>query len=158
MENSNFEVNREEKWAINLEGRIVEIPSMVIDEIRARLTHQMGWFSAKLRKAWKLIFPLTSMSATLGFLPLTNPTRGMMTNPWWNFLADTPRPEKERTLVWKTIQQISLILMLCEVNPSESLTAGRMLENQAITTTFFRNQHATKILQVFQPVMEFTIH
>ena len=33
-----------------------------------------------------------------------------------------------------------------------------MLENQAIATTFFGNWQATKILQVFQLVMEFLIH
>lgn len=42
MENFSFEANREEKWAINLEGRLVEIPTVVIDEIRVRPTHQMG--------------------------------------------------------------------------------------------------------------------
>ena len=72
MEAFNSEANREEKWAINLEGRIVEIPSVVIDEVRARPTHKMGWFNAKLRKAWKLIFPLTPRSVTMGFLPLTD--------------------------------------------------------------------------------------
>lgn len=73
MEAFNSEANWEEKWAINLEGRIVEIPSVVIDKIQARPTHKMGWFSAKLRKAWKLIIPLAPKSVTLSFLPLTDP-------------------------------------------------------------------------------------
>ena len=34
----------------------------------------------------------------------------------------------------------------------------RMLENQAIATAFMGNRHATKLLQVFQPIMEFSIH
>ena len=34
----------------------------------------------------------------------------------------------------------------------------RMLENQAIATTFTGNWHATKLLQVFQPIKKFNIH
>nr|POE60661.1 uncharacterized protein CFP56_41048 [Quercus suber] len=121
-------------------------------------THKMGWFNAKLRKARKLIFPLTLRSAIMGLLPLTNLAWGMMTNPWWSFVSNTPGQEEEIALVWKTIPQIAPTPMLCDVNPLESLTARRMLENQAIATNFFGNWQATKILQVFQPVTEFLIH
>ena len=38
------------------------------------------------------------------------------------------------------------------------LSARRMLENQAIATTFMGNRHAIKLLQVFQPTTEFIIH
>ena len=38
------------------------------------------------------------------------------------------------------------------------MSTRRMLENQAITTAFMGNWHATKLLQIFQPIMEFSIH
>ena len=36
------------RWAINLEGMVVEIPEVVIAEIQANPTHVMGWFNDKL--------------------------------------------------------------------------------------------------------------
>lgn len=45
------------RWAINLEGKVIEILKIVIVKIRANPTHVIGWFNNKLRKAWKLIFP-----------------------------------------------------------------------------------------------------
>ena len=41
----------------------------------------MGWSNCNLTKVWKLVFPLTKMSAELGFLPLTDPTWGLIPNP-----------------------------------------------------------------------------
>lgn len=32
------------------------------------------------------------------------------------------------------------------------------MEDQAITTNFMGNRHAVKLLQVFQPIIEFSIH
>ena len=61
------------RWAINLEGKVIKIPENVIAKVRAYLTHVMGWFNNKLRKAWRLIFPLTEESAMIGHLPLTDP-------------------------------------------------------------------------------------
>lgn len=40
------------KWEINVDGLIVEILRIIIDEIRAQPTHSMGWFNSKLRNAW----------------------------------------------------------------------------------------------------------
>lgn len=53
---------------------------------------------------------------------------------------------------------ISTTQILCEIIPKESLSVRRMLENHAIATTFMGNRHATKLLQVFQPITEFNIH
>lgn len=83
-------------WAVNVEGMIVEVPAVVIEEIRTRPTHVMGWFSPRLEKAWKLIFPLTKVSEKLGFLPLSDPSWGNMPNPWWHFMTDVPGPQRGR--------------------------------------------------------------
>nr|POE55078.1 hypothetical protein CFP56_26659 [Quercus suber] len=158
MESSNSAATQGTKWAINVDGMIVEIPRVIIEEIRAHPTHTIGWFNPKLRKAWKLLFPLTPTSSTLGYLQLVDPTWGRMTDPWWKFLSDTPSPEEARTLVWNLIPQISVTPILCEMIPEESLSMRRMLENQAIAMVFMGNWHATKLLQVFQPITEFSIH
>ena len=71
-----------QRWAINLEGVIVEIPKMVLAKIRANPTQIMGWFSTILRKEWKFIFSLTKRSVWNGWIPLTYPAWGEATNPW----------------------------------------------------------------------------
>lgn len=78
-----------------------------------------------------------------------NSTWGLMENPWWSHLSDTPELEEVRRIVWETIPRIHLAPMLCEVEPELSLTARRMLENQPIATAFMGNKHALKILQMF---------
>ena len=94
----------------------------------------------------------------MGFLHLKDPAWGRMIDPWWKFLSDTLRLEEARTLVWNLIPQISTTPVLCESILEESLTARRMLENQAIAMAFMGNQHAIMLLQVFQPITEFSIH
>ena len=60
------------RWAINLEGKVIEIPKIVIAKVKANPTHVIGWFNNKLRKAWRLIFPLTEESTRMGHLPFTD--------------------------------------------------------------------------------------
>ena len=59
-------------WAINVDELMVEILRVIIEEIWAQPTYTMGWFNARIRKAWKLLFSLTPTSAALGYLPLTD--------------------------------------------------------------------------------------
>ena len=87
MKNLNSVAHHKMKWAINVKGSIVEIPRVIIEEIRARPTNSLGWLNSKIRKAWRLEFPLTPVSAAQGFLHLTEPEWGMMNNPWWKFVA-----------------------------------------------------------------------
>ena len=82
MANSSSVATLEIIWAINVDSVIMEIPRVIIKEIRAHPTHTMGWFSPKLRKAWKLLFPLTPTSSALGYLHLTNPAWRRMIDPW----------------------------------------------------------------------------
>ena len=117
----------------------MEIPRVIINEIRAHPTHTTGWFCPKLQKAWKLLFPLTPTSVALGYLHLTDPAWGRMIDPWWKFLSNTLGPKEARKLVWDTIPQVSTTSVLCEVIPEENLSMRRMLENQAIATTFMGN-------------------
>lgn len=146
------------RWAINLEGTVIEIPEVVITEIRANPTHVMGWFNIKVRKAWKFIFPLTKESATKGYLPMTGPLWGRILNSWWEFLTDGLLPKEQKTTVWRTIPQILTTLILCEVNHAGSLSERRMLEIEPIATCVKSNKHITKLVQVFQPTMEFNLH
>ena len=120
MENSNLVPNPTAKWAINVDRLIVEIPKVIIEEIRAHPTRPMGWFNAKLLKAWKLLFPLTLTSAVLGFLPLLDSAWGTMEEPSWKFHSDTPGVEEANKLVWNNIPQISPMPILCEVLSEES--------------------------------------
>lgn len=72
-EESSSVATLETRWAINVDGTMVEILWVIVEEIRARPTHTMGWFNPKLRKAWKMVFPLTPTSSALGHLHLTDP-------------------------------------------------------------------------------------
>lgn len=101
---------------------------------------------------------VSANSSKLGYLHLTNPAWGTMPKPRWQFLSDTLGLEEARRGVWSLIPQISATPVLCEKIPEESLFARRMLENQAIVTAFMGNRHAIKLLQVFQPIMEFNFH
>ena len=131
---------------------------MVIAEIRAKLTHVMGWFNRKLAIAWRNIFPLTANSARLGFLPLMDPTWGKMPNSWWQFLANSLSLEEEQRNVWRVLPQVLQVPMLCEENPMDTLSERRILEAQLISTFIMGNRHCTKIIQVFKPTLEFSIH
>ena len=99
MANSSLVATLETIWVINVDSVIMGIPRVIIEEIRAHPTHTMGWFSPKLRKAWKLLFPLTPTSSALGYPHLTNLAWGRMIDPWWKFLSDTQGPKEVRKLV-----------------------------------------------------------
>lgn len=57
-----------QRWAIKLEGILVERPEVVFAEIRVHTTRAMGWFNKKLKLAWKLTFPLMERSVEKGSL------------------------------------------------------------------------------------------
>lgn len=137
---------QETRWAINLKGTVIEIPEVVITEIRANPTHLMGWFNIKMRKSWRFIFPLIEESAAKGYLQMTDPFWGRILNPWWEFLTDGLSPKEQRTTVWRTIPQISATPILCEVNHAESLSKRRMLEIKPIATCVRSNRHITKLV------------
>lgn len=147
-----------QRWAINLEGVVVEIPEEVLAEIKVNPTRTMGWFNKKLLKTWKFIFPLTEMSAKEGGLSLLDPAWKAVKNAWWNFMADLLMTEGERCWVWESLPQISPTPILFEVDPMECLSEWRMLERLPISTFIMGNKHTTKIIQVFQPTMVFNMH
>lgn len=47
--------------------------------------------------------PLTPLSIKTSYLPLTNPAWGLMDNPWWSHLSNTPEPKEVRRIVSETI-------------------------------------------------------
>ena len=93
----------------------------------------------------------------MGTLPLSNPAWGLTPNPWWLFVMDEPSPEEEKKVVWQTLRQISLNPILCKINPLESLSKRRMLEVNPIATSIMLNEHYTKLIQVFKPIMVFNL-
>lgn len=66
--------------------------------------------------------------------------------------------KKERGLGWQVLHQISLALILCEMNPAKILIERRMLEVLPITITILGNRHTIKVIQVFKPTLEFNLH
>ena len=91
MESSDSQVKQMVKWAINLEGRVVEIPEIVIDQIRACPTTQMGGFFTKQKQAWRFTFPLSETSARMDMISLLDLIWVTMINPWWKFSTNTLR-------------------------------------------------------------------
>ena len=56
------------------------------------------------------------------------------------------------------IPQISPNPTLCEVNPLECLSERRMLETMLISTSFTSSKNSTKLIQIFHPTLEFSLH
>ena len=74
------------------------------------------------------------------------------------FLANGLLSDEDRQMVWETNPQISPVPFLCEVNPLENLSEKRMLKNMSISTSFISNKNTTKLLQIFHPTLEFSLH
>ena len=81
MENLNLEVKLSGKWAIQVESRSIKISDVVLEEICARPTHMMGWFSPIQTKAWEFTLLLTETSARTGTSALTDPAWALMEQP-----------------------------------------------------------------------------
>lgn len=96
--NFSSQLGQNQRWAINLEGVVVEIPEVVLVEIRAYPTRTIGWFNKKLQLAWKFIFSLTERSAKEGRLSLLDPAWEAAKNPLWVFMANLPSVEGKRCL------------------------------------------------------------
>ena len=137
------------RWTINLEGAVVEIPKIVIAKKGANLTRVMGWFNAKLRKAWKFVFPLTESNVTERSFPLTDAFGGRSQTRVGCYHLMVPLLEEEHQSVWETIPQISSNPTLCKVNPLKCLLERRMLETMPISTSFTSSKNSMKLIQIF---------
>lgn len=51
------------QWEINLQGKVIQLSNVNFNMIRASPTKIMGLFDMDLMKAWKVIFPLTTIIA-----------------------------------------------------------------------------------------------
>ena len=78
-----------------------------IQQIRASLTMIWGWFDQEQLRAWSHIFPLTSESQDLGFLPLTNLTWLEWENPRWRFPTDSPSVVEGKIIGWRALSLTS---------------------------------------------------
>uniref|UniRef100_A0A2N9IFC0 CCHC-type domain-containing protein n=1 Tax=Fagus sylvatica TaxID=28930 RepID=A0A2N9IFC0_FAGSY len=69
QKNTEMASSSQQVWGILLRGKIMEVPPMMLDHIRATPTATLGWYDQELMTAWKYIFPLTKESRVLGLLP-----------------------------------------------------------------------------------------
>ena len=79
------------KWAIFLREKVIPIGDKTIEGIQRDPTDIMGWHDVEAMEAWKNLFPLTEVSAHLGFLPMEDETWISTPNPFWHFLMDKPK-------------------------------------------------------------------
>ena len=59
-----------EKCPIFLRGKVIPIGDSTIEGIQKDLKDIMGWYEVETMEAWKNIFPLTEVSARLGYLSM----------------------------------------------------------------------------------------
>ena len=79
-----------ERWAIFLKGKVIPIRDKMIEGIQRDPTDIMGRYEKEALVAWKNIFPLTKVSARLGYLPIEDVAWIKTPNPYWHFLMDRP--------------------------------------------------------------------
>lgn len=60
---------------------MVEIPEIMLAEIRANQTRILGFFSINFKKDWKDVFPLTEKNVKEGWIPLSDLAWRVATNP-----------------------------------------------------------------------------
>ena len=72
-------------------------------------------------EAWKLIFPVTTVSLREGSLPLTNSAWMEWDHPWWIFPSDKPTEAKARIFNWRALSLISLERSLNESSQVENI-------------------------------------
>jgi len=77
-----------EKWAISLRGKVIPLGGKTIEGIQRDPTDIIGWYKEEAMEAWKNIFPLTEVSAQLGYLMMKDESWITMPNPYWHFLMD----------------------------------------------------------------------
>ena len=147
----------EQQWGILLKGKIMKIPQVILDHIRATPTAIMGWCDQELMNAWKFIFPLTKEIHRLGTISMADPAWQEWENPWWVFLTNLPYLKGEKTLEWRKLHSISVEPILWELNPLEALTERRMLMDKPIAVSFLGNMLEKKLLQVFHPNFLFNL-
>ena len=76
------------KWAIFLKGKVIPIGDKTIESIQRDPTYIMGYYEMEAMEAWKNLFPLTEVSARLGYLPMADEAWITTSNPYWHFLMD----------------------------------------------------------------------
>ena len=79
------------KWAIFLKGKVIPIGDKTMESIQRDPTDIMGYYEMEAMEAWKNLFPLTEVSARLGYLPMADEAWIMTPNPYWHFLMDKPK-------------------------------------------------------------------
>ena len=73
-----------------LKGKVIPIGDKTIKGIQRDPIDIMGWYEEEALVAWKNIFPLTEVSARLGYLLVEDKAWLKTPNPYWHFLMDKP--------------------------------------------------------------------
>ena len=71
-----------ERWAIFLKGKVIPNGDKTIEGKQRDPTDIMGWYEEEALVAWKNIFPLTEVSARLGYLPMEDKAWLKTPNPY----------------------------------------------------------------------------
>ena len=146
-----------QEWGMFYKGKVITLSKPTIEGIKAQPTHIMGWFETELMEVWANIFPLTPVSRIQGFLPLSDPTWGQWTNPWWVFLTDVPSREEREIFGWRGMPSALREPILGDYNKEDTLLERRMLLGEPIVVNLLGNREGRKVIQVFLPTAHFNL-
>ena len=142
------------KWAIFLKGKVIPIGDKTMESIQRDPTDIMGYYEMEAMEAWKNLFPLTEVSARLGYLPMADEAWIMTPNPYWHFLMDKPKfppliaplSQSLNSPLWKPLCEKSLSV-LESIHLEPTISQRKVLLNRPIELMLMGNLFTVKLLQ-----------
>ena len=142
------------KWAIFLKGKVIPIGDKTIESIQRDPTYIMGYYEMEAMEAWKNLFPLTEVSARLGYLPMADEAWITTPNPYWHFLMDKLKfppliaslSQTLKSPSWKPFCEKSLSV-LESIHLEPTISQRKVLLNRPIELMLMGNLFTVKLLQ-----------
>ena len=131
---------------------------MVIVEIRAKPMHVMGWFDRKLAIAWRNIFLLTGGQCKVGISTTHGSNLGKDVE---SVVAIPGRRLASGGGTKKCVEGASPNVAGSSVmqrKPNGDTLGEKDVRSSTHVHLIMGNQHYMKIIQVFKPTLEFSIH
>ena len=137
----------------------------MIEGIQRDPTDIMGWYEKEALVAWKNIFPLTKVSARLGYLPIEDVAWIKTPNPYWHFLMDRPTFPPLTNMI--SVQQGSPFWKhLCEESMSaletilleRAICQRKILQEKPVEMVVIGNLFLVKLLQFSMPMIACTLN
>ena len=141
----------QKQWEINLQGKFIRLSNANFNMIRASPMEIMGWFDMGLMKAWKVIFPFTTISAQIRSLPISDPAWQTWPNSWLIFLSDKPTLVERNSHIWRTMSHHYPLPTLCRLIPVVNIIEWRMMVQALMMSRWLGNLQAKRLIQVFYP-------